>query len=187
MTVLFAHRRPASSAVPSVRRQVCRAICDSLCMWRGCGGGRICQVDTYVKHELARRRAVRDKRAYAHTSYLVTVARAAHAAAGIMLDAHMKQGKARRMPSAACQHSGRMQHCCSIGIRGAWPLAHATTACAVPHSTIPSLGRFLAACVLLFVHLGAYARVCNFYLVFVLCVCVSECLCVRAQMLQAHG
>ena len=149
-------------------------------------------VDAYVKHELARRRAVRDKRAYAHTSYLVTVARAAHAAAGIMLDAHMKQGKARRMPSAACQHSGRMQHCCSIGIRGAWPLAYATTACAIPYSTIPSLGRFLAACVLhacssscIWGRMHGYVTSISF--LFFVCVCVGECVCVRAQMLQAHG
>ena len=43
---------------------------------------------------------MRDKRAFAHTSDLVTVARAAHAAAGIMLDAHMKQD-ACRVPHAS--------------------------------------------------------------------------------------
>jgi hypothetical protein len=52
-------------------------------------------VDAYVKHDFARRRAVREKWAYAHTTYLVKVARAAHALAGIMLDADMKQGACR--------------------------------------------------------------------------------------------
>ena len=86
--------------------------------------------------------------------------------------------EARRMPSAACQHSGRMRHCCKIGIRGAWPLdsrmlpphAHSTRACyhrmrsaAFYHTLSWPVSRCMrAACVLLFVHLGAYARVCNF-------------------------